>query len=58
MRLKNLICGLGEQGQTTIEWTLLLAGFGIPMMVAIRWLLGAMTEYYRMISFLETLPFP
>ena len=47
-----------ERGQATLEWTLLIAMFGIPMLIAVRLLLYALTEHYRMITCLETLPFP
>ena len=46
------------RGQVTIEYTLLLATFGIPMIIGFRYLLGTLAEYWKMITFLETLPFP
>ena len=45
-------------GQSTIEWTLILAVFALPMIWVIRVLLNTIAEYYRMVSFLETLPYP
>ncbi len=47
-----------QAGQTTVEWTLLLAAFGIPMIYAFKVLLDVLSEHYRAITFLETLPFP
>lgn len=49
----------GEQaGQTTIEWAILMAGFGLPMIYVFSLLLAALAEYYRMVTFLHTLPYP
>ena len=49
----------GDQaGQATIEWVLILAVFSLPMIWVIRMLLNTIVEYYRMVSFLETLPYP
>lgn len=48
----------GDQaGQTTIEWTLVLVAFGLPMFYVFGHLLGALAEYYRMMTFMVTLPF-
>ena len=47
-----------QAGQTSLEWALLMACVGIPLLMVFRWLLGALVEHYRMISFFETLPFP
>ncbi len=48
----------GQSGQTTIEWTLLLVGFVLPMIYVFRLLLAVLAEHYKMVTFLETLPFP
>jgi len=49
----------GDQaGQTTVEWVLLMAGFGIPMVWVFAQLLSLLAEHYNMVTFLETLPFP
>jgi len=48
----------GEQGQVILEYTLLLATFGIPMVLVARWLLETLAGYYGMVSFLETSPLP
>ena len=45
-------------GQTSLEWALLMACVGIPLIYVFALLLGALAEHYRMVSFLETLPFP
>ena len=47
-----------ERGQTTIEWALLLAVVGLPGIVIFGWLLSVVVEQYRMVTFLELLPFP
>jgi len=47
-----------EQGQTTIEYALLLGFVGLPAYGAFLLLLGILTEMYRMVTFLELLPFP
>ena len=49
---------IDQAGQSTIEWTLILAVFALPMIWVIRVLLNTIAEYYRMVSFLETLPYP
>ena len=45
-------------GQTTVEWTLLLVAFGIPMYGVIILLTKVLAEHYKMVHFYETLPFP
>ena len=45
-------------GQAMIEYTLILAVFGIPMILLCRALLSILVEHYRMVTFLETLPYP
>jgi len=47
-----------QSGQTTLEWALLLGAIAIPSMYVIGLLLGVLSEQYRMVSFMETLPFP
>lgn len=47
-----------ETGQVTIEYVLLLAVFGVPMMYVFGVLLSLMSKYYGMVIFLESLPFP
>lgn len=47
-----------ERGQTAVEYVLLLAVIGMPAAYMLRTLLNVLSEYYRMIVFLETLPMP
>lgn len=47
-----------EAGQTTLEWALVLAAVGVPMIYVFGLLLGVLAENYRMVTFLELLPFP
>ena len=47
-----------ETGAAVLEYTLLLAVFGIPMVYVFGWLLSLMVEHYGMVTFLETLPLP
>ena len=58
-RRRNIRQLPGDQsGQTTVEWALLLAAFVLPMVYVLNLLLGVLVAYYRMVTFLETLPFP
>lgn len=52
------LLGTDQRGQTTIEWALLLVGFVLPMIYVFRVLLAVLAEQYKMVTFLETLPFP
>lgn len=54
----NRLLANDDRGQTTVEWVLLLVVFGIPMTYVIQVLLAVLAEYYEMVVFLETLPFP
>jgi Flp pilus assembly pilin Flp len=47
-----------EAGQTTIEWAMILVAFGIPMISVFGMLLSVLSEHYRMVTFLQMLPFP
>ncbi|MCD4825248.1 MAG: hypothetical protein K8S55_11650 [Phycisphaerae bacterium] len=47
-----------QRGQATVEWTLLIAAFGIPMLWVFREMLAILTGYYRMTGFVLSLPFP
>ncbi len=47
-----------QSGQTTIEWVLLLGAFGIPMVYMMVLLLATLSEHYRMVTFIQTLPLP
>ena len=45
-------------GATTVEWALLLVAVGLPSFWVFSVILGAIAELYRMVTFVETLPFP
>jgi Flp pilus assembly pilin Flp len=47
-----------QAGQTTVEWTLLIAAFGIPMIFVFALTLSLLSAHYRMMTFLLTLPLP
>lgn len=47
-----------DQGATTLEWALLLAAIAIPSMVIIALSMRTLTAHYRMMSLLNSLPFP
>ncbi len=47
-----------QRGQATLEWVILMVGFGLPLVYIVIKLLGILAEHYRMVTFLETLPFP
>jgi len=47
-----------SSGGTTLEWTLVLAVFGIPMILIFTWLLAMLSEHYGMVTSVETLPLP
>lgn len=47
-----------QAGQSTIEYALLLVAFALPMIYVIRVLLAVLEEHYRLVSFIETLPYP
>lgn len=47
-----------DSGQTTIEYALLIAVVGIPAITVFGWLVTILAENYRMLTFLELLPFP
>jgi Flp pilus assembly pilin Flp len=47
-----------EGGQTTVEYTLLLAIIVLPLGLVLKVLLSVLCEQYRMVTFIETLPFP
>lgn len=54
-RLRRLMGS--EQGATTLEWALLLAGIGLPSYFIMVFLLNILREHYRMITFVNSLPF-
>jgi len=57
--MKNLKSLISDQaGQMTVEWTLLVAAFGLPMIYTFREMLDALASYYGFITCIITLPFP
>jgi hypothetical protein len=52
------VSGDSETGQVVLEYTLLLATFGIPMIYLAKLLLEILAGQYAMVTFLETLPLP
>jgi len=47
-----------QQAQLTLEWTLLLAAVALPMYWVFRVCLSVLTAHFRMVTFMETVPFP
>ena len=47
-----------QAGQVTIEWTLVMAAVALPMYFVIRVCIELMVAHFRMVTFMETLPFP
>jgi hypothetical protein len=47
-----------QRGQATLEWVMLMVAFGLPLVYIVIKLLGILAEHYKMVTFLETLPFP
>lgn len=47
-----------DDGQLTIEWTLVLAAIALPMYFVFKVCMSLMAAHFRMVSFMETVPFP
>jgi hypothetical protein len=47
-----------QSGATTLEWTLLLAAIAIPSYWLVKICLAYMVDYYRLMTTLNSLPFP
>lgn len=47
-----------QAGGATVEWTLLLIAFGLPMVLLARLLLATLIGHYQLATCLITLPFP
>lgn len=47
-----------ERGATTLEWALLLAAVAIPSLIILMIAMGALTSHYKMMTLLNSLPFP
>ena len=58
-RLFNILnLSADQDGQMTVEWSLLIAAFGLPMIYLFSVLLATLAEHYRMLTLVLTLPFP
>ena len=55
-RLKRL--GADDAGQITVEWALVLVVVALPMYFICAACLKLLVAHFRMVTFLETLPFP
>ncbi len=55
-RLGNIVSD--DAGQATVEWALVLAAVALPMYFIIIVCLDLLAAHYRMVTFMETLPFP
>lgn len=47
-----------QRGQTTVEWTLLVLAFGLPMFWVFGRLLNLLQAHYALSTLIETLPLP
>ena len=47
-----------ESAATTLEWALLLAAIGLPSYVIIQLAIDALVGHYRMMTMINSLPFP
>jgi len=47
-----------QAGQTTVEWALILLFFALPMYWVFKQLGEILAAHYKMLTFIETLPFP
>lgn len=47
-----------QQGQASLEWVLLVAVVGLPLAWFSIYGLLVMAAHYRMVTFVDTLPFP
>ena len=55
-RARDLVAAAA--GQMTIEWTLVLVTFALPMYFVLMLGMKVLVAQYQMLTFLETLPFP
>jgi len=42
----------------TVEWSLVLAAVALPMYFVLKVCMNLLTAHFRMVSFIETVPFP
>ena len=47
-----------QRGATSLEWTLLLAAIAFPSYLIVRSALNLLLAHYRMMTFVNSLPFP
>jgi len=47
-----------QRGATMLEWTLLLAAIALPSYFIIRLALAALVGHYRLVTTVNSLPFP
>lgn len=47
-----------QTGQASLEWLLVVTVFGLPFLYFVILALNQLAEHYRMVTFVETLPFP
>lgn len=47
-----------QQGQTALEWTLLLGAIAIPSYLVVRLGVATLIAHYQMVTTLNGLPFP
>lgn len=45
-------------GQVTLEWALILAAVALPMLAVFRLCMRMLVAKYRMMTFLNSMPFP
>ena len=57
-RRKISAVGCDESGQATIEWVLVVVALVLPIIYFLNIMLNVLVGHYRMVTFLETLPFP
>jgi len=50
--------GADQNGQMTVEWSLLLAAFGLPTIYVLAMLLAVLAGHYRTLTYVLTLPLP
>ena len=47
-----------QAGQVTVEWALILAAVALPMFYVFRTCLHLLAYHYRMVTMLNSMPFP
>lgn len=54
--LRRLVCE--EKGATTLEWAMLLMAIAIPSVTILAFSLDLLVRHYRMLTAVNSLPFP